>query len=452
MSRTRVRHRNLLGTTIANGRLEFIAVLGIGAYGVVYLARDTAHYLHRHRVGCGASAHPAAYAMATYGSASSGYYAVKCLNKHGLDARQRVFQRRETLLHTMTSGHPNVVTLHRVFDSPNDPYAFIVLEYCADGDLFAMITEVQKYTVPTEPYVADPAWADGRPLPESKEYVAERLSMDSVIKNVFDQILSAIEHCHSLGIYHRDIKPENILCGEHGMHMYLADFGLATGERYSSDFGCGSSFYMSPECQGGIYRRIERYSTAANDVWSLGVILVNLICGRNPWREATLADETFREFLANPNFLLEILPISNAVNDILKRVFCTDEAKRCTLGQLRAWMRAVPSLTASNFELWRRQQANLAQLSLPNVPQVPSLQVQKANIQSPITIPGASTPTSDSPGSTPPAGTSEQDSHSSQSTGTYPLTPTSADAQMRTMEKAKEQQLVRLIDGTVLGT
>lgn len=341
-------HKNLIGHRIADGRLELVSVLGLGAYGVVYLARD----LHQHQGPyASTSSHQAsASLLAAKQGHASGYYAVKCLNKVGLDARQRAFQRREIMLHTMASSHPNVVTLHRVIDDPQDPCVYVVLDYCPDGDLFSMITETQRYMLPTS--ASQSAEQQGIDV----AFTQERLKMDALIRDVFDQILDAVEFCHQMGIYHRDLKPENILCLRGGAKVVLADFGLATGDKTSADFGCGSTFYMGPECQGGINRRLTSYNTAANDVWSLGVILVNLICGRNPWKQACPADDTFREYLRNPDFLNEILPISEGVNTILKRVFTFRAEARCSITDLRRMVRSVDRLTATAAEIKSRQE------------------------------------------------------------------------------------------------
>jgi serine/threonine protein kinase len=176
-----------LGYLLAN-RLELTSILGVGAYGVVYTAVD----IHTNVV-----------------------YAVKALNKVGLDARQLKFQQREIKLHHLASQHPNVVSLVRIMDSVDCTY--VVIEFCPEGDLFSSITEKGNF-----------------------------VGNDLLVKRVFLQILDAIQYCHSLGIYHRDLKPENILVTDQGLTVKLADFGLATTDYFTSDFGCGSTFYMSP--------------------------------------------------------------------------------------------------------------------------------------------------------------------------------------------------------------
>ena len=176
-----------LGCLLA-GRLELTSILGIGAYGVVYTAVD----IH-----------------------TNVPYAVKALTKLGLDARQRRFQLREIELHHTASKHPNVVSLVRILDSIDCTY--VVIEFCAEGDLFSNITERGRY-----------------------------VGNDAHAKHAFLQILDAVLYCHSVGIYHRDLKPENILVTDHGQTVKLADFGLATNNYWTSDFGCGSTFYMSP--------------------------------------------------------------------------------------------------------------------------------------------------------------------------------------------------------------
>ena len=176
-----------LGCVLA-GRLELTSILGVGAYGVVYTALD----IHTNTP-----------------------YAVKALTKVGLEPRQRRFQQREIRLHYLASQHPNVVSLVRILDSLD--CTFVVIEFCPEGDLFSNITERGHF-----------------------------VGNDLLAKHAFLQILDAVEYCHSIGIYHRDLKPENILVTDQGRTVKLADFGLATSDAYTSDFGCGSTFYMSP--------------------------------------------------------------------------------------------------------------------------------------------------------------------------------------------------------------
>ncbi|KAL9027177.1 MAG: hypothetical protein Q9196_004264, partial [Gyalolechia fulgens] len=275
-----------LGLRLAN-RLELTGILGVGAYGVVYTAVD----IHT-RVP----------------------YAVKALNKIGLDPRQRRFQQREIQLHHEASHHPNVVSLVKIMDSCD--CTFVVLEFCPEGDLFSSITESGRY-----------------------------LGNDVMAKQAFLQILDAVHFCHSIGIYHRDLKPENILVTDGGMTVKVADFGLATRDPVTSDFGCGSTFYMSPECQQSSSNS-PFYASGPNDIWSLGIILVNLTCGRNPWKRASIDDSTFRAYLKNPKFLSSILPLSPELDSILRRIFECDPSKRISIQELRDLIIRCPSFTS----------------------------------------------------------------------------------------------------------
>ncbi|TQS33542.1 hypothetical protein Golomagni_06109 [Golovinomyces magnicellulatus] len=278
---------------ILEGKLQLTDILGTGAYGVVYVAVDLE---------------------------TGRQWAVKCLNKANadgtpLDRRQVAYQQREIRLHYLASAHPNVVGMQKIVDHPD--CIFVILEYCPEGDLFLNITERGRY-----------------------------VGKDMLAKKAFLQILDAVEHCHKLGIYHRDLKPENILVTDHGDTVKLADFGLATADDRSEDYGCGSTFYMSPECLDPSGRN-PYYACAPNDVWSLGVILVNLTCGRNPWKQASLQDSTYRAFARSPGFLKTILPLTDELNDIVSSIFHSSPEMRITLPELRCRIMACTSFTTT---------------------------------------------------------------------------------------------------------
>ncbi|KAG0050907.1 hypothetical protein BGZ83_004306 [Gryganskiella cystojenkinii] len=274
---------------IDNGSLVLQNMLGVGAYGSVFRAIDTR---------------------------TRETYAVKSLNNTGLDSRQRAFQTHEAKLHGLVSGHPNIATLHRIIEE--DDCLYMVLDCGTEGDLFHKITERGGL-----------------------------VGNDQAIKSTFDQIASAVLHCHSKGVFHRDLKPENIIMFDQSVK--LVDFGLATTDPVSSDFGCGSTFYLSPECQGGYVEMVKAYDSAANDVWSLGVILINLVFGRNPWKQACTRDETFSAYILDNDFLQTILPMSREFNEIIKSVFCLNPRKRIGLAELQRRVLACESFTAPAF-------------------------------------------------------------------------------------------------------
>jgi len=175
---------------IINDRFHLLETLGSGAYGKVYRAADTT-------------------------TSRSKFYAVKCLNKPKPGSHTDILQQREFALHKRVSGHPNIVTFHQFFN--DNQFVYVVLDLCVGGDLFAAITERRIFH------------NNGR-----------------LIKQAFIQLIDAVQYCHDLGIFHRDIKPENVLCSYDGTDIRLADFGLSISSPVCSDFGCGSSYYMSP--------------------------------------------------------------------------------------------------------------------------------------------------------------------------------------------------------------
>ena len=203
---------------------------------------------------------------------------------------------------------------------------------------------------------------------------------DELIRDVFLQLVEGVQWLHSLGIAHRDIKPENIVCSCDGTRVRICDFGLATSEIESSEFGCGSTFYIAPgmslpshntirsfadvdaEAMGDWFPEDTNYATQQGDIWSLGVILVNLVCGRNPWRMASPSDESFTAFLADPNFLRRILPISEQCLFVLSRIFTIDPCQRISLDELRDLILQVETFTMNEEELRR---VHLAAQSTP---------------------------------------------------------------------------------------
>lgn len=78
-------------------------------------------------------------------------------------------------------------------------------------------------------------------------------------------------------------------------------------------------------------------------------MLVNLTCGRNPWKRASTEDSTFQAYLKDPFFLKSILPLSTEMVCILSRVFERDPTKRITIPELRQAILECPCFTENSM-------------------------------------------------------------------------------------------------------
>ncbi|KAK8355614.1 hypothetical protein V6Z12_A05G302300 [Gossypium hirsutum] len=149
--------------------------------------------------------------------------------------------------------HPNILELYEVMASKNKIY--FVMEYAKGGELFKKV---------------------------SKGKLREDMA-----RKYFQQLISAVDFCHSRGVYHRDLKPENLLLDENGI-LKVSDFGLsALAESKHQDgllhTSCGTPAYVAPEL---INRK--GYDGAKADIWSCGVILYVMLAGYLPFHDSNL--------------------------------------------------------------------------------------------------------------------------------------------------------------------
>lgn len=211
-----------------------------------------------------------------YNTQSGQYVALKVILKPCDNAKRqnvgRLVENEFNVLSRLGREHENICGMLDFFED-KEKYVF-VLEYCHHGDLYDYMTKIRE---------------------ERKKGSEKRICFYSVV----NQICSAVQYCHSIGIAHRDLKPENVLV-TNGGQVKLTDFGLSCFGDRSMDYEIGTEKYLAPETfdhQGG-------YDTFSADFWSLGISLLYIMFGTCPFRSAnihsTASNKNFHAFNSDP--------------------------------------------------------------------------------------------------------------------------------------------------------
>nr|GMD00537.1 CBL-interacting protein kinase 18-like [Ipomoea batatas] len=187
--------------------------------------------------------------------------AIKVINKEKVMITDMVNQTKREISVMGLIKHPNIVQLYEVMATKSK--IFLVLEFVKGGELFNKV-------------------AKGR-------------LRENVARKYFQQLIDAVDLCHSRGVYHRDLKLENLLLDEDG-NLKVSDFGLsALAESKQQDdllhTTCGTPAYVAPEviCRKG-------YNGEKADIWSCGVILFILLAGHLPFHSSNLM-EMYRKIM-----------------------------------------------------------------------------------------------------------------------------------------------------------
>eukprot|EP00170_Pyropia_yezoensis_P003843 contig_16056_g3854 len=225
-------------------------------------------------------------------------FAVKVVEKRVLEDDLPVnmdIRREMSILRALC--HPNIVALTEVMVSKSKVY--LVMELARGGDFFQLVS------------------ATGR--------LGEGLS-----RRYFRQLIAAVHHCHTRGVFHRDIKPENLLLSASG-DLKVTDFGFSAMVDHGAALlrtNCGSPHYCAPEVWNGTAARAGGYDGAAADAFSCGVVLFVLLAGGQPFYDA---DE--EALLAKVNRCAVDYPswFSADAVDLLRSLLVRNPAERATL-------------------------------------------------------------------------------------------------------------------------
>lgn len=212
--------------------------------------------------------------------------------------------------------HENIAELLEFLE--DDDNCYLILEYCAGGDLSHMI---------------------------KKGRISEETS-----RKYMTQLSNALRYLKSRNIIHRDLKPQNILLTGDFETIKITDFNFAR-ELYDDDLAqtlCGSPLYMAPEIINS-----QEY-TVKSDLWSVGMILYEMVYGTSPYFDAINIIDLIKKINTQP--ILYTDRVSPECNELLQNLLQKDPAERFNWDEFFShnWLRLdEPSyLQSEQKDIW----------------------------------------------------------------------------------------------------
>ena len=174
----------------------------------------------------------------------------------------------------------------------------------------------------------------------------DHLSEDET-RNIFHQIIDAIDYMHQMGICHRDLKPENILFDSSHTKIKIIDFGLSNlyytnisnikinkninveecGDLLETP--CGSPGYAPPEMVMG-----NSYNGLLTDIWSSGIILYVMLCGSFPFDDDS--EQILYSKIVKGKFKFpKEITLSNEVKNLVKKILVVNPNYRANIEDIK---------------------------------------------------------------------------------------------------------------------